>query len=284
MYRTMALAGVLLWPAVAGVLLWSGATAAGEFAVAGRQLVLSPPSGYCALGGDRADEADLIDRLRAGNAGRNRVLLAYARCDELERWRAGGERVLLHHGHVLTALTGGKEVPLDGTSRGAFITHLERSVPKLDRDALRNAVNKAVEGAGLGQLAHFKQGIAGKDDNALHVASLEVFEMGGRETAVAGMTSITLLKGLVISANLYRPFETEASFEPLLADAHATAAAMVAANPESVLAAAPASPVPDTPPRSWLGWVGAVAALGLLAAVPILRRRGASSREDPPCT
>lgn len=253
-----------------------------EFAVAGRSLVLSPPPGYCALSGDKPEEAELIERLRKGNAGRNEVLLAFAHCGERDRWRRGGDRDLLHHGHFLVGLSNGKAEPLATTSREAFIAQLERAVPKLDRSALKDAVNKAIAETDPGLLSRFQQGIAGKDDNGLYVGSLGVFEADGRETRVAGMTLITLIQGVVLSANLYQPFETEASFDSLLAEMRPMAAALVAAN-QPPSPGLPPSPPPS--PRSKLPWLGLLVALGLWGAVPYLRRRKrVQPEEDHPCT
>lgn len=213
--------------------LTAGPAAAKDYVVGDRSLSLTPPSGYCPLSGTNPDEADLLDGLRKANAAQNDMLMAFADCAELTERREGSRKAFSRHGHYLLPLSGGQVRPMAGTDRGKILGDVEEMVPKLDRAALKDAVDTALTNAAGRPLARVKQGVVARDENAVYIGNVGVFEVDGVETAVAGITGLTVANSLLVSTNLYRPFVDDTSFDTLVTEQRAIARQIVLANPDA---------------------------------------------------
>lgn len=250
------------------------AAAAERLSLAGRTVVLAAPDGYCVLNGRQPNEAIVIERLRKANAGRNELLLAYADCGEIDHLRAGMIGQLSRHGHILAGMADGKVRPLPSPDRGRLLDEVARQVPAFDRKGLSDAVNKALARAGMGRLSELRQGVAARDDTALYLANVGVMTVDGKRQTVAGVTAITVIDGLLVSTNLYRPFENNRTIDALVADQKAATAALLAANePRGTATTAPQAtegqPAPAAAPNGDTGESRA-AAIAVLLALALL--------------
>ena len=211
--------------AVGIFLFMTQAGQAAEFQVAGQTLSISPPHGYCALDRNNPSDAPVIERLEKSQAGRNQVLMSFALCSELADWRAGRIPYYKHYGNVTVQLQDGSPQKLQ-SSRADFIASMEETMPKIDPAEVDREVSTRTGEITGSQLL----GIIGKDSNALYIGLLVSLKAEGQPIVLAGVTSFTLLKSIVVNTNLYEPASADAH-EHLLSIQQPYLAQLVQRNP-----------------------------------------------------
>jgi hypothetical protein len=199
----------------------------------GTAVKLTIPAGYCKL--ERATplgQAMYGTQERLQN-GVNRVLLLFIDCAELKKVTSTPGQHFTHHGSYLAPLSNGKvsRVP-GGMSRQQAIDEIAKSIPAMDTDEMAGRVNSRTAAEGV-KVSKMSSGLLTKDANgaylglAANAAPASGKEAGERFRAVIFMT---VLKGNVVSGNLYAPVEPGAPFDKLLQAQKKNAATVVQAN------------------------------------------------------
>ncbi|MBV9522549.1 MAG: hypothetical protein JO010_07135 [Alphaproteobacteria bacterium] len=193
---------------------------------AGRAILLAPPEGYCPLDPINPRAAQIVDNTAALQAGRNKLVLTFADCAELQEFRDGKRDGFAHHGIVLVALEDGEVRPAE-MPRADFIATVARSVPGVDTGALLAELRGRLAAAdGHAVVNELKSlGVLDRDADALYVGL--VIAGDARKLAV---TAITTLDEIPVSISLYEPFTDTADVTRLLAAQRANTHALVAMN------------------------------------------------------
>lgn len=199
----------------------------------GTAVKLTIPAGYCKLErGTPLGQAMYGTQERLQN-GVNRVLLLFIDCAELKKVTTTPGQRFSHHGSYLSPLSNGKasRVP-GGMSRQQAVDEIAKSIPALDNDTMQGRVNSRTAAEGV-TVSKMSSGLLTKDGNAAYLglaanaAPSAGKDAGERFRAVIFMT---VLKGIVVSGNLYAPVEPGAPFDKLLEAQKKNAAAAVQAN------------------------------------------------------
>ena len=166
-----------LWAGVGFLLALSPATSnpalAASYQVAGRALDIEAPQSYCVLDPGIPAEAELFGFIEDANAGRNRVLVVFVDCDELESWRRGEMATLQRYGNVLTPI---EQTIYPDMARGVFLDELSIAMggnPPLGSEAGQLRLREAAPALEIGQSESL--GILEADDVAravVYMASL----------------------------------------------------------------------------------------------------------------
>jgi hypothetical protein len=203
---------------VASVLLaltfMAGSAWADDFSIAGRELSIKVPGTYCALDRDDPVEKEMFEVMEQVQDGLNRVLLVFYDCAELRAMHRGEHSSFGRYGQVLTPI---REQAYPGISRDAFFAELRKVFDRafaIGAERGRANVAKSIPDMQIGEARSL--GILGTDPRALYAGMLEKVTFDGEVATVAAVVSVTLLKDVPISVNLYRSYEDEASFDVLL--------------------------------------------------------------------
>jgi len=201
--------------------------------VDGTAVKLTIPAGYCKLERGTPLGQAMYGTQERLQSGVNRVLLLFIDCAELKKVTSTPGQRFSHHGSYLAPLSNGKasRVP-GGVSRQQAIDEIAKSIPALDSDTMAGRVNARTAAEGV-KVSKMSSGLLTKDGNAAYLglaanaAPASGKEAGERFRAVIFMT---VLKGTVVSGNLYAPVEPGAPFDKLLEAQKKNAATVVQAN------------------------------------------------------
>jgi hypothetical protein len=240
--------------------------------LAGRTVILAPPNGSCVLDPINPRESQFIDYAARLQAGRNKLVLTFADCAELQEFRDGKRDGFAHHGIVLVTLQEGEVRPVD-MSRAELIESAARSIPSIDTGAMLAEIrDKMTAAGGQAVISDLKSlGVLDRNADALHVGLL----IGGAVTQFA-VTAITTLNDIPVSVTLYEPFDNSVDVTSLVAAQRFYLHDLVAMNAEY------------EGRQAWVGgialqWVLIVAAVGVgLAALAALTWRLLRRRPNPP--
>ena len=207
----------ILFLLLAGIWLFRADPLAAEsYQIAGRDLRIAAPAGYCAIDRNIAAERDLHQVIAQVNSGLNRVLLIFADCGELQGWRRGEIAGLSRHGQILTPIG---ENALETLTRGAFLDRLHKVMDQTFDNGLQEGRSRAIAvlpELTLGEVRSL--GVLARDEAALYAGMAELLEQDGRELVMAGVVAISLANQVPLSVNLYRPYRDQASVQGLLAE------------------------------------------------------------------
>ena len=193
----------------------SNTVLAAPYEVAGRALDIEAPQSYCIVDPGVPSEADLFGSMEDANAGRNRVLVVFVDCDELESWRRGETAFLQRYGTVLTPI---EQTVYPGMARGMFLEELRAAMggtPPVGSVAGQGRLLEAAPALEVGQSESL--GILEADDLALYAGIARKLEFEGRAMVMLGVFSMTLVNAVPLSINLYEPVEDEGSVGRLIA-------------------------------------------------------------------
>jgi hypothetical protein len=198
----------VLLPAV-GDFAW-----AGSYRVAERSLTLDPPASYCLIDRKVKAEAELYRFMVQTNAELNRVLAVFVDCADLQRWRAGELLFLERYGNILTPI---EETAYPGVTRGAFLAELRKAMNwalPLGIEAGQARIEATVPELTIGQSESL--GIIEADEAALYGGIAQRLEYEGRSFILLGIFSMTLIKDVPLSVNLYRPLQDQQTVARLI--------------------------------------------------------------------
>ena len=185
-----------------------------DFSIAGRNLTVKVPGSYCALDRENPAEKEMFEVMERVQAGLNRVLLVFYDCAELRAMHRGELSTFGRYGQVLTPI---REQAYPGISRDMFFAELRKVFDRafaIGAERGRSNVERSVPDMQIGEARSL--GILGTDPRALYAGMLEKVEFEGEVATVAAVVSVTLLKDVPVSVNLYRTYEDETSFDLLL--------------------------------------------------------------------
>jgi len=191
-----------------------GSLHAANITVAGRTLSIDLPPSYCAL--DRGDPAEdemfrIMERIQAGM---NRVLVVFYDCAELARMRRGESNTFDRYGQILTPI---KEQAYPGITREVYFAELAKVFDRAFAIGARlgqESIGEVIPEIQIGEARSL--GVLETDEAALYAGMLEKIAFEGEEFTVAAVISMTLVKDVPVSINLYRPYEGDASLDLLL--------------------------------------------------------------------
>jgi hypothetical protein len=182
--------------------------------VAGRTLSIDLPPSYCVL--DRSDPAEdemfrIMERIQAGM---NRVLVVFYDCAELARMRRGESNTFDRYGQILTPI---REQAYPGITREVYFAELTKVFDRAFAIGARlgqENIGEVIPEIQIGEARSL--GVLETDEAALYAGMLEKIAFEGEEFTVAAVISMTLVKDVPVSVNLYRPYEGDASIDLLL--------------------------------------------------------------------
>jgi hypothetical protein len=266
--------------------------------LAGQAVVVEAPPGYCAFDRNRPEEAVRIEMQEKGQAGYNRLALAFVDCQELAKDRETGDYEYSKYGMILVPLRDGKVTKAADLSPREYVETAARQFSAFDPAHAIEAARARLSDAGASVNGVRMLGVLAQDDTALYFG-IGLDGVGNAEQArqhrVLGVVGMTLVNQVPMSINLYR-VDAEADDIPgLLAQNRASVAALLQANAGAAPLAQDKAGSQAVPPRgdtgveaasdSW-AWLGfdlsgvAIAALigGLVGALVggiayVLRRR-----------
>lgn len=196
--------------------------------IAGRTLTVEPPSGYCALDRDDSNENEMYRVMERIQEGMNRVLVVFYDCAELRSMRAGKTDTFDRYGQILTPV---REQAYPGIPRDIYFSELRAVFDQAFAIGARRGqenVKKVVPDMRVGEARNL--GILEEDDAALYAGMLEKVAFEGKAFTVAAVVSMTLVHGVPLSVNLYRPYEGQESFDKLLEEQRRFMKALVQRN------------------------------------------------------
>jgi len=216
--------------ALAMLLAFAGPLAAEDVAVGGKTLSLQPPAGFCVYDPGNAFDAAAMQRAEDAQAGKNRIVLQFGRCDEFAQWRSGAVP-FSEFGRIMLPLNyPGAPQPLP-LSRQKYLDIMAPKVAKLDPADVERIEDQASRKTTETQASSPQLlGLLDQDHDALYVGFLGVIEVGGKKYSLAGVGAVTMLGSVPASVNLYRPMG-KGAFDKLIAAQKAYVAALIHSNP-----------------------------------------------------
>lgn len=190
--------------------------------VGGKAFNVPQPQGMCDLDTDNQSEAIFAEVIRSGNVGANDVVKVFADCKQLKALRADERNDLTYYGSISIPQTGDK---YQG-SRAEYIEEARTALKQKEQllgamgiSKAKAAGNKALEDQGMEGL-----GIASADFLGEVSASGESVQIGtvqtnkspnGANKKVAGVATMSLIKGEQIVVNMHALYEGKKTTEAL---------------------------------------------------------------------
>jgi hypothetical protein len=200
---------------------------------AGREVVVMPPAGYCAMNKSLRPDAALIRILERGNDGRNAVLLAFVDCESLPPWRRSEVSSFARWGQFLAPLQDGEARVTPAVTRADMVRAIAQAVPRLRWQEIAREIEERIASSGSGvQVESMTSlGIVHVDDKAAyHGLLLPLVLPDSSRVIVAGLVAMTLVNQVIVSINLYRPFVDQGTITALLEDQRQNIEALIRAN------------------------------------------------------
>ena len=205
--------------------------AAEQVDIFGRPLELFLPDGYCLLDAAQPNEKMLLDITTANNQGSNHLVAYFVPCNDLAAYRAGAITSMTEYGILFVPLVGGSFQPTP-EGRAATLQQVAASLPGIDAAVLAEVERQAQSSQGGVKIDGVQfLGVLGQDDSALYAGLLLDVSDGQQTLAAAAVIGMTVLRDVTLTANLYRPYRSNADIVALTSELQPYMAALVAANP-----------------------------------------------------
>jgi hypothetical protein len=223
--------------ATLAVTLLLAATARAEVvSVAGRDVVLTAPSGYCAL--DEADGSDrvILDQLQSMQRGLNTVLLAYGNCHTIARSREGHGRPIIEGQFLAPHETDSGPRVIEGRSRADVVREVAASLPQIPWDEVTRLTNEHLRNEGVpAQSGITPLGVLHQDDEAVYFGILlTATTTDGRMRTAVAVVGTTLVNKVIITLNATRFSMGEGTVKWLLRDQRRNMRALIEANDKAL--------------------------------------------------
>lgn len=204
---------------------------AGTVSLLGAKVVLPVPKGYCPLTTAQAADKDLISRTERTVGVRNRLLLMFADCAQLKRYRSRGIS-LSNFGSYMAPKSAKKPLKM---SRSRFTRLMGEQIEK-QKDAIVKAQRQMTErlnkeGNRAALAGNENLGLIHQDDSAAFMGLVQTWQAeGSAKILVGAVTGLTLVRERVVSLNLYAPYKGKKSINALLTAQRANIERLIAAN------------------------------------------------------
>jgi len=216
------------------VLLAFGANAS-PVNLAGRQIEVVIPSGYCALSEENPSDAEVIRVTKAGmENGSNQILVLFADCKEQSEVRGGKRQTYDNYGQILAQMRKGKLEPLKGVSRSEFIRKIGGTSPTVNvNQVVQSAVaryNAALSGGSISYDAQKPYWLISDQNGSFYGMLGQLVDVYGKKSNLFAVLGISLIKEMSLTINIYQKFKGEPPVAQLLAKQQAAMAALVLGN------------------------------------------------------
>lgn len=193
----------------------------------GRSVEIVIPNGHCEFGNHPAD-AEMVRRVKEGLGDSNQIIVLFADCREVVRFRGGKGAILDNYGQILAATPKGQLRALKGVTRPEFIQKISGKINP--SDAFKKASARLQKIDPSYQLQE-NLGILSADSNGVYIGILlTMTDDAGKPRRVLGVTGMTLVKDLAISINLYQAYNKSPDLEGLLVRQKSVMASFVEVN------------------------------------------------------
>ncbi len=210
--------------------LLSAPAAAEPVELFGRTVQLFLPDGYCLLDSAQPNEKLLIANMAANNQDSSYLIAYFAPCNDLTAFRAGALDGMDEYGLLFVPTPGG-QFQASSEGRAVMLQQTAASMPAFDQATLDQMQRDAKTAEGV-QLDGVKfLGLLRQDEAAIYLGLLLELSSGEFKGTAAGVVGLTVLGDVAITANLYRPYRSNADIVALTSELVPYMAALVAANP-----------------------------------------------------
>jgi len=175
--------------------------------VGGSEVGLVLPEGFCKLEKKNPSDARLISMIARMNAGRGKLYLSVAKCDQLKAWRAGRIKTLDDYGFVMVPIRAVRRKIR--APRAAFVKTMERQLNKVSaqrRRAIKASMRRRVRALGTSLRLNETKilGVLKADDTAVHVGVMQKLQTEyGDQKTIVGSFGATLVRKKVLFVYLY---------------------------------------------------------------------------------
>ena len=195
---------LLLIPAVLCFISAAASGAGFETPIGGEKVALVLPAGMCRIEAANASDANYINAVESSLAGTNKLLGAFADCQQLTDWRSGNKMFLDNHGQY-QAPVGMLDTAAPPGVVAEICGELRRQGEKvLDgmKEDLSQRMERAVKGLQVNELRSL--GVVGEDPGACYSAALQNLRVeGGPEKLQHLVFAITVVKGKLLFLYVY---------------------------------------------------------------------------------
>jgi hypothetical protein len=220
----------------------AGLARADDIDIAGQTVSFAPGSAYCALDGQQYEyDRLMLDWQRQAQAGSNQLVQIFQNCTALEGLRQGQQNGKFgRYSIVLMPLTNGQPTQVPGMTREMLLAELTKVFSKgieLDTKSVEQRLNESLDsvtGQDVGEIgiSGVKQlGMLDQDSNALYQGLVLTASANNQTTVTAGIVAMSMVKGYVVSYNVYDDYVDESTFTSLLAEAKDAMRYLVENNP-----------------------------------------------------
>jgi hypothetical protein len=192
------------------------------------QLIL--PAGMCQIERSNPSDAAYLKAIESGLAGTNKLLAAFAECDQLSDWR-GSKKMFLEYGYYQSPVG-----MLESVATSDMVAEVCRELRSqgekmLDglKDDLTQRTTRALKGLQVNELRSL--GVVGEDSNACYSAALRNLQAESAPQKLQDMVfAVTVLKGKLLFLYVYASHTDDRTIPALLDRVRTTVAALAAAN------------------------------------------------------
>jgi len=204
--------------------------------VAGRQVDVKLPPGYCAAKVS-GREAGIVERVQQSVRPHNQLILMFVNCDDLLPKRLNRhieEGGFEDYGTLLLLTPNGQQATSEMNSRTSFLAETMNTVataPNLSSvtEKYVKAAEKRLQELRPGSLQNL--GIIDKDENAIYTGMVyTAHDLNGVEKRYIIVGGYTLVKNLKMTMNTFRQYKSAADLRTTLAASKASLARFVSAN------------------------------------------------------
>lgn len=192
------------------------------------QLIL--PNGMCQIDQSKPTDAAYVDAIESGLAGTNKLLTAFAECDQLSDWRSS-KKMFLEYGYYQSPVG-----MLDTVATPDMVTEVcrelrsqgEKMLDDLKED-LTQRTERALKGLQVNELSSL--GVVGEDSHACYSAALRNLQAESAQQKLQDLVfAITVLRGKLLFLYVYAPHRDDRTIPILLDQVRTTVTALTAAN------------------------------------------------------
>lgn len=202
--------------------------------IEGRQLRFVLPAGHCVLDRQNKLERLVYESTEKISQGRNTVVLLFADCNELARFRKEPDYRIRSHGQFLLPLSNGKLSPLPPNyARAKALQSLQGRAQKARAESVESFVNSKLAELGTGGDLNVRQvtvGLLDANDDAIFLGLGTMMDIPGGRVRVNAVVAMTLLKGVIVAVNLFDDYRSRAAYAQMLAEQKKLMADLVQAN------------------------------------------------------